>query len=350
MADEIARARALAVAPGRDGARECLCGVGVEGCGERRGGGDGVDLDVLIAPPPLPDKLERHVALARVDIGERVGTMRRGRDADARSVGDDEPGGAGIALAIDRPDDPRAALDRGRRCDRRGGCVTGRSLGRGAEIAGGAVDRLDPDGNAGHRRDLRLERTVAIALGIAAADHHDERTRARIDAEPRRMRQRRADLRLMRGDDREHPRAVHRGPGAKHDRNVDATGDDRLVRDWVRAGQQDDDPIARAMFDHDPRPAIAIGLAQAIGLGDAVGLGAQPVHRLVERDAERARIFAGILHQRIDRHLDARERGRRHLCEGRWLERGQQGEGQDQPGSKRRHLMGIAQEKRGRAW
>jgi hypothetical protein len=172
-----------------------------------------------------------------------------------------------------------------------------------------------------------LDRAVAIALGIAAADHHDQRTRARIDPEPRRMRQRRSDLRLMRRDDREHPRSVHRGPGAEHDRDVDATGDDRLIRDWVRAGQQDDDPVARAMLDHDPRPAITIGLAQAVGHGDAVGLRAQPVHRLVERHAERARIFACILHQRIDRHLDARDGRCRSLRHDRRLERGQQGKG-----------------------
>src|SRR5947209_988764 len=109
MADEVAGARALAIAPGHQPAKRARAAVGVEQRLSRFGAE--IDLHVLVGEPPLAGEGESGLASVLVAIDEIVGTMRRGGDPGALAVRHHEAAGAAFAVAVDIAGDIAAAGD-----------------------------------------------------------------------------------------------------------------------------------------------------------------------------------------------------------------------------------------------
>ena len=250
MADEIARARAVAGALAGDGALDRAARVGVEQPGERRR--RGVDLDVLIPPAPLPDIAERRGDALRVDIAQIVEAMRGGRDAIARAVGHGERGGAKIALAVGRADalDPRPALGR--------------------QIDVDLVEHAQPHRHPGYRFQLGADRLAAFGGGGRGRDDHHKLAGARVEPHRGRAGQRRADRALMIGHRPDHPVARRLRAGAEHDRHGHAADGQALLGDGRVTGQVDEDAQRGAMLDRYPRQPVAIDVADPVGRCDAL--------------------------------------------------------------------------------
>src|SRR4051812_23196584 len=113
MADEVASAGFASAARAGQWANVAALGIGPEQWHQRLR--RGADLDVLIGGAPFADERERLIGAVEIVIAELVGAMSRAQYAGARTVGDDEAGGAGSALATrgEQPGNARAAVERG---------------------------------------------------------------------------------------------------------------------------------------------------------------------------------------------------------------------------------------------
>src|SRR3954451_7319102 len=148
MADEIASAGAVAVPPAgqppkRPRATVCvkqsICSFGTE-----------VDLHVLVGETPLRFEGEGNASSVLIAIGDLVGTMRRGRDACARAVGNDESGGAALAVTAGIAGDIAAA--------------------RYDHILFEKIVDDDSDWHAAHLLGAGADRVDPVALGVGRAD------------------------------------------------------------------------------------------------------------------------------------------------------------------------------------
>ena len=113
-------------------------------------------------------------------------------------------------------------------------------------------------------------------------------------------------MRLDRGDDR-----VAGGTRARpeDDGDIEPGGDDPIVGDRLRSGEDDHEAEQRRMLQHDADEAIAVGEAQPIGRGDAVLLGEEALECVGRGHCVAARIVGRILLQRLDRGLEDGRRG-----------------------------------------